>query len=248
MSNETQNLTPDADATAKDYKIEIEGNEPFDFVEEGLYVTSNDLCAATAAIFREIYEDFYGASFEVIPNTNVYTLSLYFDHYDHTGITAVSKDAGTDDVKNNTLRSTRRHWRHINEGDRYQITEAGKQLKQFLFSANEARRNLLNGNDAKWDVICTEVAEPSTIGVSKQLTKISYISPVKIVEAIYGKEVDGDQVEYNVDLKRSVPTFSMGGQVNNFILRVSRIKTKNIMKLAEQCGIQMQQNGLNIIR
>lgn len=248
MSNET-NATVNQEATKPNYEITIEGNEPFNYIEEGMYTTSNDLCAATASIFREIFEDFYGASFEVIPNTNVYTLSLYFDHVDHDGITAVSKEAGNEDVKNNTLRSTRRHWRTLTEGDRYHITEAGAELKKFLYSSNEARKGLYdNNNNPRWDVICTEVADPG-IGMQRQLTKISYINPRKIVEAIYGtKDSEGDQLEYRVDLKRSVPSFGLNGQSSNFILYVARLKVKNVQSLAEKCGFQMQQNGLNIIR
>ncbi len=246
---EEKNVTVNEEKAPK-YEIEIEGNEPFDYIEEAIYTTSNDLCAKVSEIFKELYADCYGASFDVVPGTNIFAISLYFDHLDHAEgeVVAVSKNVGSNNTKNSTLRKTRTFWSNLQEGDRYHVTEAGEQIGKFLYSSSEIRKSLYENNGKpKWAAICAEVANPG-IGMQQQLTKISYINPRKIVEAIYGsKTAEGDQLEYTVEMKRSVPSYSNGAASANYILHVGRVKQRNIMELAAKCGIQFQQ-GLNIIR
>lgn len=251
MSNVGNNSNPE---TKGAFTITINEHEKFDHISDMKFVSSTDFCGLVSQMFS-IYADFEGCSYEVVPGTNSHMIALYFNHKlagtnteleDGRGI-AITKDAGVT-AKNNTLRSTRNFTNRYYNGDKFFLTEDGKSgLIPFLFDQN---RSLYKGNgEVNWDKIIQEVAD-GNCGMPQQYTKVSFIDPAKVAEAIYGK-VDDDGIKwvYGVRVLRSVPTIALGGTnvSTNFMLAIERVCEPEVFKLAQGLGVGVN-SGLNIIR
>lgn len=254
MSN---TVNPEVESNTKDpFKIVVDEHETFDYIMKSAFTNTTKFCELACNLFRGIFADFYGLTFEVVPGTNNYMVSAYFDHIDHgDDRTAVSKDAqDINKVKNTVLRSTRNYARRLTEGDKYQVTEDGASaLADFLFDPSLNRGIYTKDGDVNWNKLCSEVADGAGYGaVPRQLTKISFIDPTKLAAAIYGSEDEnGNKLVYGVDIKRSMPSFNTftGNAVgtNGFILQISVISESKVIELCNEAGICFQ-NNLNIIR
>lgn len=252
MSEETTKVTGEEEK--EQLKITIEEHENFDYIMKSLFTNTTKFCELAKNLFEGVFEDFYGLSFDVIPGTNSYAVSAYFDHLDHDGIVAVSKDAEDEKTKNSTLRRTRSYSRRLSEGDRYHVTADGSSaLSDFLFDPSVNRSIYTKDGEVNWSKICTEVADGAGYGaVPRQLTKISFIDPAKLVEAIYGStDENGKKLVYGVEIKRSMQSFNAFtgnmGCTTGYILQISVISETNVIELCNECGIGFQGN-LNIIR
>ena len=156
-------------------------------------------------------------------------------------------DAGVS-AKNNTLRSTRNFTSRYQNGDKFFLTDDAKSgLAPFFF---DNLRSIYKGNgELNWDKISGEVAETS-YGMQQQYTKVSFIDPAKVAEAIFGKvDEDGVKWVYGVRILRSVPSISMNGTnvATNYMLAIERVCEAEVFKLAQSLGIGVN-SGLNIIR
>ena len=251
MSNVGNTSNPE---TKGAFTITVDEHEKFDHISDTKFVSSTDFCGLVSQMFNT-YADFEGCSYEVVPGTNSHMIALYFNHKlagtdtqpeDGRGI-AITKNADSS-AKNNTLRSTRNFMNRYNNGDKFFLTEDGKSgLTPFLFDQN---RSLYKGNgEVNWEKITQEVAD-GNYGMPQQYTKVSYIDPAKVAEAIYGKvDNDGTKWVYGVRVLRSIPTIALGGNnvSTNFMLAIERVCESEVMKLAQVLGVGVN-SGLNIIR
>ena len=252
MSNDVRNTSNPETKGA--FVISVDEHEKFDHISDSKFVSSTDFCGLVSQLFN-IYADFEGCSYEVVPGTNSHMIALYFNHKlagtdtvleDGRGI-AITKDAGVS-ARNNTLRSTRNFLNRYNNGDRFFLTEDAKSgLAPFLFDQN---RSLYKANgEVNWDKVVQEVAD-GNYGMPQQYTKVSFIDPAKVAEMIYGKvDEDGTKWVYGVRVLRSVPTISIGGSnvTTNFMLAIERVCENEVFKLAQSLGVGVN-SGLNIIR
>lgn len=254
--SETTKVTENTTTPVEDtFTLNVDANEPFSPIEESMFIDTNKLCSLVSVLMRPAFPDFYGSSFEVIPGTNNYMIALYFDHIDRGDCneTAVTKNSNDSSANNKTLRATRNYANRLREGDRYHITKKGSDIiSELLYSPKTIRASIYEGNPMnpvpKWSNICGEVSENTYGAVPRQLTKVSYLDPVKLIEKIYGTTTaDGKKYEYGVELKRSLPGYTPSGVNTNFMLRVGRVTVEEVINLANQFGFQYSQN-LNIIR
>ena len=238
------------------YTLEVTSHEPFNPITSSMYIDSRDLCKKASDLFKLAFADCYGSTFDLVPGTQNFMISLYFDHDNHGDqIVAVSKDALNDNTVNSTLRRTRRFQNQLLNGDHFSITKQGMEaIAPFMFGINQMNHIYKGGrfNNGKaeidWEKVCSETAD-STYGYNgspRQLTKISFIDPDKLIEMIFGNNSEeGDKYVYTSRILRSLPSF--GGGNTNFKIEVQRIAEKNVIDLANQMGLGYQA-GLNIIR
>lgn len=254
---ETSNNSVDEE---KEYRVVVEENEKFDYITQTKYIDSNELCKKISDIFKVAFADCYGCTFDPVPGSNMFMISLYFNHDKHgdSEFVAVTKDLEQDNTKNATLRRTRSYGHRLLEGDHYHITKNGiSALTPFIMDPTEARHIYRNSSkqygisEINWDKIVSETAD-SSYGygsIPRQLTKISFLDLNKIVKLIYGAtNEDGKKLEYGVQIIRSAPTF-MGGVVGagSYLLAINCISEENVIELARRFGLGVQA-GLNIIR
>lgn len=233
-------------------------HESFEHIIDSKFIPSSELCGIVSDLLRSIYGDFEGCTFDLIPNRQMQgqfipTFTLYFNHKDPATSTlpfACSKEIKEANVKNDTLRRTRIFDDKINHGDRYYLTQNGIDgLEPFIMNAFRKSDGTVN-----WGNVVADVADPMSSpfagGVQLQYTKVEFIDPARMVEAIYGK-VDKNDIKwvYDVRLLKSMPTMSFNGQqpVTNYMLAIERVCEPEVMALCNKLGIRFS-NGLNIIR
>lgn len=236
------------------FEIVVEEHEKFAHIMDSKFLSSTELCGIISGLFKEIYADYEGCKFEIPQGTNIPTISLFFNHR-NTNLsslpTACSKDVVDEKTKNATLRSTRVFQHRMNNGDRFFLTDEGKEgLAPFVM---ETRNFYQKDGSVNWGKIVGDVADPNAVamgGVPMQYTKVSYLDPAKIMELIFGKkDADGTSWVYGVRVIRSIPTFSVMGAVasENFMLAVERVCEEEVIRLSNQLGLAVT-SGLNIIR
>lgn len=235
------------------YTINVDVPERFAAIASSMYIDSNEFCLKAHELFKAAFADSYGFTFDLIQGSNVPMMSAYFDHFDHAeGIpTAVTKDISESGTKNTTLRSTRQYSRRLSEGDRYHITDEGKEAIAPFMMDYTAARKIYQTNDIKWDSVLAEVADTAYNGMAQnQVTKVSYLDPNKIAAKIFGEfDEEGNRLEYGVSIVRSMPTFNgIGSAANNYLLSIARVTENEVYKFCERFGIVGYQPGLNIIR
>ena len=255
----TENTTVENNSTPQQdekYKIEVASHEPFDAIMSAKYINSSALCKLVSDLFKASFADCYGSTFDPIPGSQNYTISLYFDHDNHgDSIVAVSKEDNTDTTVNSTLRRTRSFSRRLLDGDHYNVTkEAIEALTPFMYGPNifghiykNNNRHSFN-NEINWKNVISETADSSYGygGIPRQLTKISFLDPDKLIEAIFGSVSDeGEKFVYTSRILRSMPAF--GGGNADYKLEIQRIAERHVIDLANQMGLGYQA-GLNIIR
>ena len=261
--NTNNNVTENQEEEKKDVKYNI-SIDPIAFggICTDKYLKGTEFCKILYKIFKAVYADFYGATFDTIPGTNKFMISLYFDHEIHDGDSlpcAVSKVTDEERTENATLNSIRRFQRRNTEGDRYHLTPEGKEgIKKFLMdqrlASNIYKSTGYNKVSPDWKKISIEVADASYGGnFSRQLTKVSYLDCEKLASMIWGSKENeasndpDDVIEYGVRIANSFPTYGGYNSSPEYLLEIKRISRKHIVNLCQSFGIGIQ-HGLNIIR
>ena len=253
MSTTNENVTKNENKNEQvKFEINVKEHPEFEYICKRSLMTSVELCSLISDLFKEVYADFEGTTFEMIPNTNNFMVCLHFNHKNTDGsplATACTKEIDDGKTKNETLRRIRIYDARIKEGEKYYLTEEGKQGIAKFLQDNRALYKDKN-NSPRWDKIVGEVADPASVNmygaVSMQYTKVSYIDPTKVIEEIYGStDKDGNRLCYNISIIGSVPTMN-----NNKIFRlgIDVISEKNLVEYANRNGLGNMYSNLNIIR
>lgn len=252
--SETVTPVTEEPSVNEEYRINVAEHEKFDYMTKTKYIGSNELCKQITDVFKVAFADCYGSRFDFVPGSNMFMITLFFDHDKHSegDYVAVTKDLEQDSTKNATLRRTRSYSHRLLEGDHFHLTNNGKSaLAPFMMDQNTARHIYRNNPkqygsaEINWDKVVADAADSSYgyNGVARQLTQVSFLDVNKIVRLIYGdKTEDGKNLEYGVQIVRSAPNF-MGG----YLLAINCISEENVFDLASKFGIGVQA-GLNIIR
>jgi len=264
--NKTNNVTENNDTQEKkEVKFDI-SIKPLNFggICSDKYIRSDKLAKIVSDIFKHTFADSYGATFDLIPGTNRFMISVYFDHDIHDGSNlpcALTKVADNEKTKNDIINSIRQLQRRNTEGDKYHLTEEGKAgIKKFLFDQRNVSKiyksSGYNKVDINWKEVTAEVYDPIYgSNFPKQLTKVSWIDCDKIASLIWGdkenpeSEDPNDILEYAVSAIKSYPNVYAGVSSNtDYLLQIKRVSRKNLIDLCESFGLGGIQHGLNIIR
>lgn len=226
----------------KPYVVEV---DPIPFEEDykGKYMTSVRLCKLCNDIYKSAFDDYVGCTFEV--TSGIPLMSMYFTHarQNDKGVYCCERSDGkTTGVP--LLDRTRIRDFRMREGDRYKITEDGKDVITKLLHPR-----FYNGGKPNWGTIVTEILDKSMANAynpsaAQQLTKISGIDPKQIIAAVT-KDAHGSDIQ--IEVKGTLNPTPMFNQQNpTYILNVMLADAKNLQKTYEELGIGSL--GSNIIR
>lgn len=236
------------------FVISLEEHEKFPNMASTTFITSHDFCKLVSELFHGVFADFEGCKFDgSIPGGS---LSLIFNHgkYDESAYVACEL-ASAKNSGNSTLNRLRQTDLRNSVGDRFYLTEDGKDAVASLLIP----RAFNNGNP-NWGDIVKDVIEqtPASMYMAQQqphYTKVDFIDLRRLCALIYGdKDEDGDAVEYQVmagaTLAQTFYPGATGPAVNdpsaNRLLQITRVSLKQLTAISEKLGFGVA--GTNIIR
>ena len=237
----------------------IINEEPADFACVGKvdYKRSLQLCADVTKVFRDVYDDFHGTTFEISQSGEIY-ICLWFNHNvtnDGDKIVAFSQyDDNDSSSKNEVVNRVRNLNRRARSGNRYKITKFGKEgldefIKDRIVEGNMATNLRNNKGKVLWDRCAIDVAEPqqhyNAQQAQKVYTKVSYIDPAKIYKLIYGDSVvtgvDSNgrdilsKVDYLIEVKNSIG--APNGYTKDFLLKIEQINRDELDRILKDLGV-----------
>ena len=211
--------------------------EPFNAIAATKYVTSNDICKYAAELFKSIFADCEGTRFDVIGYQP--TISVIINHgiYDKDAIVACRREA---DINNNSnssvLQRVRNRDRLLANGDRYFITEDGKDIFTPLVSYQ-----VYNNGKPNWGKVVGEYNEGNRTyyGYTNQTpyTKIGFVDIGAFSKIIWGKkDSNGEPVEYDANIVRALNSGVPGMPPSNYMLAITRVSAKELQNTYEKLG------------
>ena len=230
--------TTNSNAKVEDQKviarIEIEPI-PFDGLLKSKIISTIDLSKLVNSVFRNALADYEGSI--ILPMQNgQFDCTLYF------------KDRGpirgqSDQIKN--LVSITGPNRGVSAVDR--ITAFNNRTSNKLYSLTEETKQILSefmsvkkGQNINWNQHVFEQTE-QTYNANIVYVKVCNIDIIKILKKIYGGKVAGDYCDYNITIIR--PT-----GLNNYLISIQQLDTKEVEKLAQSVGIIQTGNSIAMIR
>lgn len=251
-----------------EFNVRVLKKDPFDATMDCMIIRSSEFCELTNQLFSPFYADYEGSTYETLQGNNIPMVCLFFNHRDYPddADVACTKDGEESNVRNSLLRQTRLRDRRMVEGDRYSLTQQGKDgIGNFIYRKWQTTSpwftDKKTGRDRiDWRRVCSEVADPNANyfnmpngrPIGTQYTKVSYLDPALIVAEIYGTEDDnGSPVEYGVRIVNSLPmvgnVYNVNRSSNDWLLCIERAHNMDIKKYAQMYNMPLQ-NGLNIHR
>ena len=217
------------------YIVEV---EPIEFTADAqtMILTSNDLCALANEYFKAAFADYVGCKFELSQNTP--TMSLHFSHIKHDedsdnyyacDIATASKSG------NSVIDRTRSYDNLVKNGDRYHLTDDGKDVIQPLLLYRYASRKNLNWGEVVADYIDRSQASYMNPNAVQTLTKVSYIDPNIICAKLFGDKGFSYSVQIRGDLYAVRNNMFSGSQ--NYVLNILRVDNTNIADTYKKLGI-----------
>lgn len=239
----------------KKYCINKDGSAMTDFkpVSEIQYIRSNDLCTLVSEVFRAAFADYHGCTFETVQGAEP-VINLFFNHGNHKDDSkpcACEMAAGQGAEGNNVVARSRQRDSLMRDGDRYVLTEDGKDVISELL----IRRLVPNNGNINWKNIVGEYYDQTAQNMYfgrqvPQYTKVSGIDVKKICAMIFGSKDDKDTYDYGFQIMgpaNITNPFQMPGgpQTMNYMLSITRAHTKEINEVYTKMGIA---SGSNIIQ
>lgn len=222
--------TKSAEEKREPYELELEEHVKFTYDAEASILTSTKLADLVNEAFKASFPDYAGCKIEMTQTR--LSLSLHFKHEVNRrdDLLYAVELSSYKKTQNSTINRTRQRDYFASNGDRYTLTDFGKDtLAPFLF------RGYFNNGKPNWGAVVSEISEPTYGGIyagrSEQFTKISGLDLNRVCEFLFGaKDEDGNPVAYTVDMKGTVGGQNIVGNNAVFILWVNRI---NVAKLSE---------------
>lgn len=220
------------------YVVEVEPS-PFDSDGKMRYMTSLELCRAVNKYFCAAFADYYGCVFEM--TSGPATMTLYFDHIasQDNGVYACSRPTTSEEQASTVITKLRARDRQLREGDRYTLTEDGKDI---IFKLIIPRLY----NQGKPDIrkFVTDVYDNGGYAYGNisgvQRTKVTGIDLNKLCQILWGKKdpETGDIYEYSVDVKGDLNR-GMGfmNQNPNYFLMITQANSTHLVDTYQKLGI-----------
>lgn len=234
----------------KPFKITLDEHQPFEAIAESKYLTSNELCRLTSELFKGVFADYEGCIFETTNGEP--TMSLIFNHGKYAeNDTVACERAGNKVSGSSILDRSRNRDRQLQEGDRYYLTEDGKDAIMSLLTS----RAFNNGNP-NWKNIVGDYTDRNVMNMYQynqlpQYTKVAFIDLRNLCRLIFGNNVDGDTVDYSVTIASPLTPngYQTMGSVPmnmNYMLNITRASAKEVAAVYEKLGFGTM--GTHIVR
>lgn len=230
-----QNTNEEQKIEREPLKLEIEA-EPFNGIASTKYVTSSDLCRYATELFKGVFADCEGTMFDIMGN--IPTLSVIFNHgvYDKDKRVALFRE-GAVDSSANLIQRYRNRDRLLNNGDRYLLTEDGKDIFRDLLIPQA-----YNNGKPNWGKVVVEFSENTQqriYGLSQnpQYTKVGFIDLAKFAALIWGsKDENNDSFAYQFNIVRAMNSGVPGMPPSNYMLMATRVSEKELQATFEKLG------------
>ncbi len=239
--------------------IRVRKHEPFEVCKETAILGSDDLCRKVVMMFKPVYADFDGCRLERDAQGKAY-IELYFNHSEPNdpnkcnALTREAPDSNGKNTSNEMLRKIRSINNKMMSGDRFYLTEDGKDgIGDYVI---DYMRNKKTGK-IMWEKIVSDVElKANYVGQpSKSYTKVSAIDPIKIITEWYGSTTEnGDSVvEYAIENISNFNPFMGNNMMNGPMsttqsyISIARFNEKNVAKAANGMGFTSN-FGMDIIR
>ena len=217
--------------------IALEENVEFPAIAETAYVSSVELCRLFSQFMKATFADFEGVLFEM--GNGEPSISILFNHGNYNSDELVACERGCAvNTGSSIIDRTRTRDRQITEGDRYRLTEDGKEYFGKLLL-----RRLYNNGKPDWRRLVVEWVDRTQANYYNtnlpQYTKISGISIEKVCEVLYGtkSEDSNDRFEYSVAVTKSTPGGMMYGNLStNYMLNITKVSEKEVRKVYRDMG------------
>lgn len=241
MSDKNQKVEADQDTQQKHNHINLEFDEHEEFaaIASTEYITSTDFCRSVAAIFKSVFADFEGCRFEV--GNGIPYISLVFNHNEHDAdaIVGCQNASIVKSTGNSILDRSRAHDRMMKDGDRYLLTEDGKDIIKPLLIPRA-----FNQGKPDWRHIVTEYVDRASYTVYNpthipQYTLAQFLDLNRLAGLVYGTKINDDTVQYDVNI---VGALNKGYQFNGsqiqseYILSITQVSAKEINAIYEKLG------------
>lgn len=208
---------------------------------EGRHMTSIDFCKLANELFHAAFADFDGSTFDFTNGAPM--LSLYFNHPKmEDGSHYACERASGKTVGNSVIDKTRNRDLQLREGDRYHITDDGKDVIAPMLLPRFFNQGKTNWSTIVSDIVnrtATSYYQPQNV---QHLTKIIGIDPRAITATIFG----GTPVDYSIEVKSDLTRGMMMGQNPNYVLVITKTSQENLSKTYEKLGLGTI--GSNIVR
>jgi hypothetical protein len=214
-------------------------SEPFEF--EGTastqYITSNDLLQHVSELFHGVFADFEGCQLEVA-NGGKPCIALLFNHGEYDADATVATRRGDQDTsKNDVIRSIRNRDFRMANGDRFFLTEDGKDVVKSLLTSQ-----MFNNGNPNWKAIVTEYTEDNRnlyqYTPSVQYTKVSFIDIDRMCGLLYGATDGDDEVVYQANVAGAINAYPGANVFNqNYMIIVNRVSAKYLKAVYEKIGL-----------
>ena len=230
------------------YNPKLEEPFVFDGICSTKYVSTAELMKMVSQVFHALFVDYEGCILE--RSGQELTLALIFNHGEYdSGVRGVTRGNA---VKTgvSVLDKTRHIDYAAKEGDRYNLTEDGKDVVTNLLS-----RKYYNYGKPNFGTLVNEFSDRGISNYyntySNQYTKVSGIAIDRMCSLLYGDELEGEELAYLFGVVYSMPDYSYGPIQNNsnngnYILGITRIWAKELKALNAKLGINT--GGINIVR
>lgn len=236
------------------FVIEVEEHEPFEATAATKYITSNELCKVVSELFKGVFADYEGCRFETSTGGEP-TITLYFNHgrYDENATVACHIAGRNDGDGSTVIRNIRRRDIQMREGDRYHLTDDGKDAIMDLLTPRAYNNGKPNWGNIVQDIMDrTPTSYYMPANQIPQYTRVNFIDIRRLCGLIYGKNIDNDQMDYQVSIATPLNqmNFGMNGMqmgATNYVLTITRASLKEVTKMYEKLGYGNVM-GSNIIR
>lgn len=235
------------------FVIQLDEHEPFNATAETKYITSNEFCKLVSELFRGVFADYEGCTFDV-GNGGEPTISLIFNHgmYDDDAIVACHRKDGKDIDGSTIIRNIRRRDVQMREGDRYYLTDDGMDVVKDLLVPRA-----FNNGKPNWGSIVQDIVDRTTATYYMpatqipQYTRVSFIDIKRLCGLIFGRKIDDDQKDYQVSIASPLNQMSYANGMpvgaSNYVLSITRASLNEVTKMYEKLGYSSMM-GTNIVR
>ena len=220
----------------KPYSLEVEPMV-FESDAEIKFLTSNELCKLMNDYFKAAFADYEGSIFEM--GQQGLSISLFFNHPKHVeGAVYACDTADAKKVGNSVLDRINAYDRQVKEGDRYHLTEDGKDIIKPLL----ASRHFNNGK-VNWGNITCEFADKNPSNyyqpqAAQHMTKVTGIDPRAICAILFGSKDETGSVDYAVEVKSNLSMNNgFAASHPNYVLSIMKAHTDVLVKTSEKFGL-----------
>lgn len=219
-------------------------NMPFKAMADTTFIMHSNLAKFVNYYFHQVFADYEGCKF--VGGGQEPTLELYFNHGEYGEKVRTACERVTAKVGNDWLARSRARDFIARQGDRYTLTDDGKDALVNLLTHQK-----YNNGNPNFNNIISEITERDGISnyytnqTPKTFTCVSFISLNRICALLFGDKFEDEAVEYDCKVAAIRPSFgAMSPNGGEFIYMITRVTRKVVADFYNELGIGQSSSGI----